>query len=106
MQAFPNCNLGYIYTENSDKEILFKEKLSARSENLVFITNEPDFTFNLSVNPSKNHLILMLNERADIESSLKLIDEIRVTPKTKETLLKMTKSEGLKKQIGDGPAYV
>jgi hypothetical protein len=48
----------------------------------------------------------MLNERADIESSLKLIDEIRVTPKTKETLLKMTKSEGLKKQIGDGPAYV
>ncbi len=52
MQAFPNCNLGYIYTENSDKEILFKEKLSARSENLVFITNEPDFTFNLSVNPS------------------------------------------------------
>jgi hypothetical protein len=52
MQAFPNCKLGYIYTENSDKEILFKEKLSARSENLVFITNEPDFTFNLSVNPS------------------------------------------------------
>ena len=106
MQVFPNCNLGYIYTENSDKEILFKEKLSARSENLVFITNEPDFTFNLSVNPSQNHLILMLNERADTESSLKLIDEIRVTPKTKETLLKMTKSEGLKKQIGDGPAYV
>ena len=106
MQVFPNSNLGYIYTENSDKEILFKEKLSARSENLVFITNEPDFTFNLSVNPSQNHLILMLNERADIESSLKLIDEIRVTPKTKETLLKMTKSEGLKKQIGDGPAYV
>ena len=106
MQVFPNCNLGYIYTENSDKEILFKEKLSARCENLVFITNEPDFTFNLSVNPSQNHLILMLNERADIESSLKLIDEIRVTPKTKETLLKMTKSEGLKKQIGDGPAYV
>ena len=101
MQVFPNCNLGYIY-----KEILFKEKLSARCENLVFITNEPDFTFNLSVNPSQNHLILMLNERADIESSLKLIDEIRVTPKTKETLLKMTKSEGLKKQIGDGPAYV